>query len=83
MTPDEAREIVRRALLTVAPEADLDALAPEADLREELDLDSMDFQAYAAELGRQSGRPVSEDDQRRLATFSGSVEFLTRGRSRR
>lgn len=78
MTPDEAREMISAALLTVAPDAELGDVAPDADLREELDLDSIDFQAYAAELSRRSGLTVTEDDQRRLTTLAAGVTFLTR-----
>ncbi|WP_439657888.1 phosphopantetheine-binding protein [Lentzea sp. HUAS TT2] len=78
MTPDDAREMISAALLTVAPDAELGDVAPDADLREELDLDSIDFQAYAAELSRRSGLAVSEDDQRRLTTLAAGVTFLTR-----
>ncbi|MFJ8962671.1 phosphopantetheine-binding protein [Lentzea sp. NPDC102401] len=78
MTPEDAREMIRAALLTVAPDAELGEVGPDADLREELDLDSIDFQAYAAELGRRSGLTVTEDDQRRLTTLAAGVTFLTR-----
>ena len=78
MTPDEAREMISAALLTVAPDAELGDVAPDADLREELDLDSIDFQAYAAELSRRSGLAVTEDDQRSLTTLAAGVTFLTR-----
>jgi hypothetical protein len=78
MTPDEARDMVQAALLTVAPDAELGDVALDADLREELDLDSIDFQAYAAELSRRSGLPVTEDDQRRLTTLAAGMTFLSR-----
>lgn len=78
MTPDEARALIQSALLTVAPDAELGDVDPDADLREELDLDSIDFQAYAAELSRRSGLPVTEDDQRRLTTLAAGVTFLRR-----
>ena len=78
MTPDEAREMISAALLTVAPDVELGDVAPDADLREELDLDSIDFQAYAAELSRRSGLTVTEDDQRRLTTLAAGMTFLTR-----
>jgi hypothetical protein len=43
MTEAELRKTVLDALGDIAPEADLDALPPDRDLREELDTDSMDF----------------------------------------
>ena len=83
MTPDEARDMIQAALLTVAPDAELGDVAPDADLREELDLDSIDFQAYAAELSKRSGLPVTEDDQRGLTTLAAGIAFLTRAGVRR
>lgn len=81
MTSDEAREMIRAALVTVAPDVVLDEVDPDADLREELDLDSIDFQAYTAELARRSGLAVTEDDQRRLTTLAAGVDFLTGART--
>jgi len=42
------------AIGNVAPEADLSALRPEADLREELDTDSIGFLNLIIALGRRS-----------------------------
>ncbi len=39
----DARTAVIASLAVIAPEADFESLAPDADLRDELDLDSMDF----------------------------------------
>ena len=43
MAEAELRTTVLDTLGDIAPEADLDALPPDRDLREELDTDSMDF----------------------------------------
>ena len=37
------RQIVRQALSNVAPEADLDAIDSAKDLRDQIDIDSVDF----------------------------------------
>ena len=45
MTKAELRKTVLDTLGDIAPEADLAALPPGEDLREELEIDSMDFLA--------------------------------------
>ncbi len=76
MTETELRETVRRVLAGIAPEADLDHLAPDASLREELDLDSMDFLRFVVGLHEALGVDIPEADYRRLATLQGSVAYL-------
>jgi acyl carrier protein len=70
------REAVRRALGGVAPEADLDALPPDARLRDELDLDSMDFLNFVVGLHHALGVEIPEADYGALATFAGCVAYL-------
>ncbi|HMQ28976.1 MAG TPA: phosphopantetheine-binding protein [Acidimicrobiales bacterium] len=76
MTRDEIRAAVLAALGDVAPEADLAALASDAELREVLDLDSMDFLGVVQRIAAATGVEVSEADYARLATLGGCVEYL-------
>jgi acyl carrier protein len=76
VTPDEIRSAVLRALGDVAPEADLAALRPDADLRDTLDLDSMDFLNVVIALHRTLGVDVPETDYPKLATLAGAVAYL-------
>ena len=69
-------DVVRRALAGVAPEADLDALPPDANLRDELDLDSMDFLSFVVGLHKALGVDVPEADYGKLATLAGAVAYL-------
>lgn len=77
MTRDEAADLVRRALREIAPEANLSALPTGADLRAELDLDSMDFLNFLTALHEATGIDVPESEARQLATLEGAVAFLT------
>jgi acyl carrier protein len=43
MTPSETKKLVAEILAAIAPEADISTVADDADLREALDLDSIDF----------------------------------------
>ncbi len=76
MSDSSIRDVVRRALATVAPEADLDALPPDAILRDELDLDSMDFLSFVIGLHKALGLEIPEADYGKLATLAGCVAYL-------
>lgn len=77
LSPQRAREAVNEALLRIVPDADVAALRPDDDLRRELELDSMDFLAFARGLSESTGRPIDEYDYDRLTTVRTCVELLT------
>jgi acyl carrier protein len=70
------RDVVRRALASVAPEADLDALPPDARLRDELDLDSMDFLNFVINLHKALAVDIPEADYGKLTTLASCVAYL-------
>ena len=76
MSPDDARALFLRCLAEVAPDADLAALAPEDDLRETLDLDSMDMFNVVAAIAEESGVEIPDRDIGRLTTLDGAVAYL-------
>lgn len=67
---------VREVLAAIAPEADLEALDPTASMREELDLDSMDFLRLVQDLGARTGVEAPESDYARLATLGGLLTYF-------
>jgi acyl carrier protein len=74
---DDIRAKVRAALLEVAPDADLDSLDDDVDLREELDIDSMDYLNFAIALSKELGVDVPEAEVGQLATVAGAVKYLS------
>ena len=76
MTDDEIRSIVFRALSEVAPEADPATLDPKVPLRDQLDIDSMDFLNFVIALDKELGVAVPETDYPKLATLDGCVAYL-------
>jgi acyl carrier protein len=70
------REVVLRVLGEVAPEADAAAVAGDLDLREELELDSMDILNLAIGLFQATGVEVPERDYARIVTMDGCVAYL-------
>lgn len=77
MTPTELRPAVLRALHRVAPEADLSALDPKADLRDELDIDSVGVLEFATGIKSETGIDVPERDYPRIIRLDDAVDYLT------
>jgi acyl carrier protein len=76
MTAEEIRATVIAELSNVAPEMDIGAVKPDADLRETLDIDSMDFLNFIAALHHKLGVDIPERDYPKLFTLSGAVAYL-------
>jgi acyl carrier protein len=79
MDAPTARAAVADALRDVAPEADLGTVPDDADLAEELDLDSMDLLELRARLHDLTGVALPEDDPGGLATLAGIIDALVAG----
>jgi acyl carrier protein len=76
MNEAHIRTVLREELGNIAPEMDLQALDPSADLREALDIDSMDFLNFVIGLDRSLGVAVPESEYPRIATLDGCVAYL-------
>ncbi|HEX8011524.1 MAG TPA: acyl carrier protein [Casimicrobiaceae bacterium] len=76
MSPEQIRSIVLAALSEVAPELEAGSLDPRAELRDQLDLDSMDFLNFVLGLHKVLGVDIPEADYRKLATLDGCVAYL-------
>ena len=78
MNESEIRALVAETLAGIAPEADLAAVGDGQDLREALDLDSMDFLNFVIGLGQRSGVNIPEADAPRLTKLGDIVAYLSR-----
>jgi acyl carrier protein len=76
MNEPEIRALAADVLAGIAPEADLSTVGDDEDLREALDLDSMDFLNFVVGLSGRSGRSIPQADQARLFTMRGLVDYL-------
>lgn len=76
MTEEEIRAAVLEAIRRVAPEADLTKLAPDADIRDALDIDSMDMNRMLLRLHESTGADIQEKDQPRYSTVAGAIREL-------
>ncbi len=76
MTRDEISATLAEALGRIAPEADPSRIDRNANLREELDIDSMDFLNLVTALAERLGIDIPERDYRRLATLAAAEDYL-------
>ena len=63
-------------LSRIAPEIDLTEVDRTADLREEFDIDSMDFLNLVTALGKMFDTDMPETDYGQMRSFDGLVEYL-------
>jgi acyl carrier protein len=77
MTKDECKQRVIDIIADIAPDEDLSHLKPDVRLRDQLQIDSMDFLDIVMELRKRYGLEVPEADYGQLASLDSSAEYLT------
>jgi acyl carrier protein len=82
MTENEIRAAVIDELGNIAPETDAATIDPDDDLREALDIDSLDFLNFLAALHKRLGVNVPESDYAKLRTVNGAITYLAKEMSR-
>lgn len=77
---DEAqlRHEVLKALQGIAPEVEPDTLRGDRPLRDEVDLDSMDWLRFLAALHQRLGVNIPETDYAQLASLDALLAYLQR-----
>jgi len=78
VTRDEIRALVCDLLGAIAPEADFGLLGDDEDLREALDIDSMDFLNFITALHEKTGVDIPEKDYAGLASMDDIVSYIAR-----
>ena len=76
MTTDQMKDLVLRAIGDIAPEADLDDIDPDEELREQLDIDSMDFLNIVTAIHEETGVDIPEADYPKLESLNKSIAYL-------
>jgi len=77
MTKEDTKQIVMDIIADVAPDEDLTDLKPDVRLRDQLELDSMDFLDIDMELRKRHNIEVPEADYPELASLDSCAEYLT------
>jgi acyl carrier protein len=80
MTRDDLATILIDELGRIAPEIDARRLDPDATLREELDIDSMDFLNLVTALSERLNIDIPEIDYPKLATLDHALDYLAQRR---
>lgn len=76
MTRDDAEIVLSQELHRIAPEIDLDDIDHSADLREEFDIDSMDFLTLVTALSKRLDIDLPEADYPRMRSFDAMATYL-------
>ncbi len=77
MTAANVRQIVIDIISDIAPDEDVTGLDDSKSLREQLDLDSMDFLDIVMELRKRHKVEVPQEDYPKLATLESCVAYLS------
>jgi len=77
MNETELKGIVLAALSQVALGADVNALEPDENLREALDIDSFDHLNFLISLNTKLGVDIPEKDYGKLNTLGEILDYLT------
>ena len=78
MNKAETRAAIFEILAAIAPEADPATVAGNDDLREALDLDSMDFMNFVVALHERTGIDIPETDYPKLHTQDSAIAYFGR-----
>jgi len=76
MTHEDIVQAVKDIIRTIAPDEEVGDLNLTDPLRDQIELDSMDFLDIVMELRKRYGVQVPEDDYKELATLQGCADYL-------
>jgi acyl carrier protein len=76
MTRDEIKGVILEIIEDIDEEADFANLDADAPLRDQLDLDSMDFLDIVMELRKRYKLQIPEEEYPQLATLASCVNYL-------
>jgi len=80
MNTQDIKTSLSRLILNIAPEADIDSLDPSADMRDELDLDSMDFLRLLTSIDKEMQVNIPESDYGQVNSLQALTEYIARHR---
>lgn len=77
MNEDKVRSVALEVLSRIAPEVEPNDIDPSVNLRDQLDIDSMDFLNFVIGLHKALLIDIPEVDYPKLATLNGCVDYLS------
>lgn len=78
MNSSDAERVVGEELGRIAPDVDPAGINRAGDLREEFDIDSMDFLNLVIALNKRLGIPIPEADYPQLGSFQDVIAYVAR-----
>ena len=76
MSAIDIGKVIQEELNNIAPEADIASVDPVADLREAIDIDSMDFLNFVIAIHHRLGVDIPEIDYPKLVTLDGAFAYI-------
>ena len=76
MTREEVRQALVDILEDIAPDEDVSSIKDDVTLREQMDLDSMDFLDIVMELRKRFNIEVPESDYQELVSMTSCIQYL-------
>jgi len=76
MKAEEIRAMILEVIHEIVPDEDLSGLKGDVRIRDQIEMDSMDFLDIIMELRKRYGIIVPEDDYMKLSTLDSSVAYL-------
>jgi len=76
MTRGEIKNVILEIIADIDEDADMADLNPDEPLRDQLDLDSMDFLDIVMELRKRYKLQIPEADYPELATLTSCINYL-------
>ena len=77
MSPEDIKSVILEIIGDIDEEADLEALDGDKPLRDQLDLDSMDFLDIVMELRKRYKLQIPENEYPELISLNSCVKYLT------
>jgi len=76
MTDIDIRKVLQEELNNIAPEIDMAGVDPTADLREAMDIDSMDFLNFITAIHGRLGVDIPEIDYPKMFTLEKAIVYV-------
>jgi acyl carrier protein len=76
MTSENIKNLILEIIKDIDDEADFESLDPDKPLRDQLELDSMDFLDIVMELRKRHKLQIPEEDYPHLATLNSCASYL-------
>ena len=76
MKAEDIKSVILEIIQEIVPDEDISKLQGDVRIRDQIEMDSMDFLDIIMELRKRYSIIVPEDDYMELATLDGTVSYL-------